>query len=121
VAKKPSYAINIVYAPSSSLPEHDIPIGRPIANNQIYILDQHLQPVPLGVVGEIHIGGLGVARGYLHREQLTNEKFIAHPFSQQAGARIYKTGDLGRWLADGTIEYMGRNDFQVKFRGFGSS
>ncbi|MDF0607195.1 amino acid adenylation domain-containing protein, partial [Neisseriaceae bacterium TC5R-5] len=98
---------------------HDaLPIGRPLANAQIYILDSHGQPVPLGLSGEIHIGGAGVARGYLNRPELTAERFIADPFSEQAGARMYKTGDLGRWLADGNIEYLGRNDFQVKIRGF---
>ncbi len=95
-----------------------VPIGHPIANTQIYILDAHKQVVPLGVAGEIHIGGIGVARAYLHRPELTAERFIADPFSQQSGARLYKTGDLGRWLADGSIEYLGRNDFQVKLRGF---
>jgi amino acid adenylation domain-containing protein len=95
-----------------------IPIGRPIANTQIYILDAHLQPVPLGVTGEIHIGGAGLARGYLNRPDLTAERFIANPFDTSPDGRLYKTGDLGRWLPDGTIAYVGRNDFQVKIRGF---
>ncbi|MCC8365342.1 amino acid adenylation domain-containing protein [Xenorhabdus sp. PB61.4] len=95
-----------------------VPIGSPLTNTQIYILDTQGQPVPIGVAGEIHIGGAGVARGYLNRPDLTDERFIADPFSQQANARMYKTGDLGRWLPDGTIEYLERNDFQVKIRGF---
>jgi arthrofactin-type cyclic lipopeptide synthetase C len=94
-----------------------VPIGRPIANTQIHVLDRHLQPVPMGVTGEIHIGGVQVARGYLHKEALTAERFIADPFSAAPDARLYKTGDLGRWLADGSVEYLGRNDFQVKLRG----
>ena len=97
---------------------HGIPIGRPISNTRIYILDGQLNPVPIGVAGEIHIGGAGVARGYLNRPDLTAEKFIADPYSREAGARMYKTGDLGRYLADGNIEYLGRNDHQVKIRGF---
>ncbi|WP_411354714.1 amino acid adenylation domain-containing protein [Xenorhabdus khoisanae] len=95
-----------------------IPIGRPIANTQIYILDLYGQPVPLGVTGEIHIAGAGVARGYLNYPELTVERFLADPFSSDSDARMYKTGDLGRWLPDGNIEYLGRNDFQVKLRGF---
>jgi amino acid adenylation domain-containing protein len=94
------------------------PIGRPIANAQIYILDEHLEPAPLGVVGELYLAGAGVARGYLNRAQLTAERFLMDPFTKQAGARMYKTGDLGRWRKDGTIEFIGRNDFQVKVRGF---
>src|SRR3954471_2377086 len=94
-----------------------VPIGQPIANTQIYILDQHLQPVPVGVVGEIYIGGAGVARGYLNRPELTAERFIPDPLSVVPGARIYKSGDLGRYRADGTIEYLGRNDHQVKILG----
>ncbi|MDE9571564.1 AMP-binding protein, partial [Xenorhabdus bovienii] len=90
----------------------------PIANTQIYILDIHGQPVPIGVTGEIHIAGAGVTQGYLNRPELTAERFIPDPFSAEQNARMYKTGDLGHWLPDGTIEYLGRNDFQVKIRGF---
>jgi len=93
-------------------------IGRPIANVQVHVLDARGEPAPLGVAGEIHIGGAGVARGYLNRDELSAERFIADRFSDVPNARLYKTGDLGRWLADGTLEYMGRNDFQVKIRGF---
>ncbi|PHM59051.1 non-ribosomal peptide synthetase [Xenorhabdus sp. KK7.4] len=98
--------------------EIKIPIGGPIANTQIYILDSGKQPVPLGVTGEIYIAGEGLARGYLNRPQLTAERFLVNPFSSEPDARMYKTGDLGRWLPDGNIEYCGRNDFQVKIRGF---
>ena len=93
-------------------------VGRPLGDLSAYILDQHGQPAPLGVFGELHIGGAGVARGYLNRPELTAARFVADPFSAVPGARMYKTGDLGRWLADGSIEYLGRNDFQVKLRGF---
>ncbi|MEQ1514840.1 MAG: amino acid adenylation domain-containing protein, partial [Lysobacteraceae bacterium] len=95
-----------------------IPIGRPIANTQIYLLDRYSEPVPIGATGELHIGGDGVARGYLNRPELTAERFLRDPFSADPAARMYKTGDLGRWMADGNIEYLGRNDFQVKIRGF---
>jgi len=97
-----------------------VPIGRPIANTQIYLLDSHLNPVPVGVPGELCIGGDGVARGYLNRPELTSEKFIPSPFSNQPEARLYKTGDLARYLpeAGGSIEYLGRIDGQVKVRGY---
>ena len=95
-----------------------VPIGRPIANMRIYILDVHREPVAVGVVGEIYIAGVGVARGYLNRPELTQERFARDPFTDDPRARIYRTGDLGRWLPDGSIEYLGRNDHQVKIRGF---
>ena len=94
-----------------------LPIGKPLANIRMYLLDKWGQPVPVGVSGEIHIGGEGVARGYLNRPELTDERFLADPFSGESGARMYRTGDLGRWLPDGSIEYLGRCDFQVKIRG----
>ena len=94
-----------------------VPIGKPIANTQLHILDAQLQPLPPGVAGELHIGGIQVARGYLNRPELNTERFIADPFSPDPQARLYKTGDLARWLPDGNIEYLGRNDFQVKIHG----
>ncbi|PBP85245.1 non-ribosomal peptide synthetase, partial [Pseudomonas syringae] len=93
-------------------------IGKPVGNTQFYLLDEQQQPVPLGVAGEIYIGGAGVARGYLNRDDLTAERFLKDPFSQNPAARMYRTGDLGRYLPDGNIEYLGRNDDQVKIRGF---
>jgi acyl carrier protein len=93
-------------------------IGGPISNTQIYILDGKLEPVPIGVPGEIYIGGAGVALGYLNRPELTAERFVADPFSADPRARLYKSGDLGRWRSDGNIDFLGRNDQQVKLRGF---
>src|SRR5215212_10056352 len=93
-------------------------IGRPIANTQVYVLDSEMQPVPMGVLGELYIGGEGLARCYLDRAVATAEKWIPDPFSGRAGGRVYKTGDLGKWRADGTLEFVGRNDLQVKVRGY---
>ncbi|GFM76939.1 non-ribosomal peptide synthetase [Pseudomonas cichorii] len=93
-------------------------IGKPLSNMQVLVLDKRGQPVPVGVTGELHIGGAGVARGYLNNPQLTAQRFVSNPFSSDPHARLYKTGDLGRWKADGSLEYAGRNDFQVKIRGF---
>jgi amino acid adenylation domain-containing protein len=105
-------------------PNGNVPIGRPISNTTVYILDAHLQPLPVGAVGELYIGGAGVARGYLNRPELTAERFIANPFqtvaeqAQGYNGRLYKTGDLVRYLPDGNLDYIGRSDFQVKIRGY---
>jgi amino acid adenylation domain-containing protein len=93
-------------------------IGRPIANTQIYVLDDRRRPLPLGAVGEIYIAGTGVARGYVRRGEMTAQRFVANPFDGGKGGRMYKTGDLGRWQSDGTLQYLGRNDDQVKIRGY---
>ncbi|WP_295615178.1 amino acid adenylation domain-containing protein [Chamaesiphon sp. GL140_3_metabinner_50] len=112
---------DVTHYPIASPPASEVlnlPIGHPIANTQLYILDHHLQSVPIGVAGELYVGGAGVGRGYLNAPELTEAAFIPNPFSQSASARLYKTGDKGRYLADGNIEFLGRIDFQVKIRGF---
>lgn len=93
-------------------------IGHPISNTQVFLLDEQLRQVPIGTTGELYIGGAGLAKGYLNRPELTAEKFIAHPFSQESGARLYKTGDLARYLPDGQLLFLGRSDDQIKLRGF---
>jgi amino acid adenylation domain-containing protein len=95
-----------------------VPIGCPVANTETYVLDQHLKPVPVGVPGELYIGGKGLARAYLNQPEQTAERFVPHPFSTDSGARLYMTGDLVRYLSDGNIEYIGRVDHQLKIRGF---
>ncbi len=126
----PDVALSNLYGPTEAAVEvtnwecrleadrREVPIGRPIANIRMYILDKALNPVPIGVPGELHIGGAGVARGYLNRPELTAERFIPDPFNPKLGARLYKTGDLARYGTDGNIEYLGRMDYQVKLRGF---
>ena len=95
-----------------------IPIGRPMANTRAYIVDRFLQPVPVGIAGELYFAGAGIARGYLNRPELTAERFIADPFAAVPGARLYRTGDLGRFRVDGRIEFLGRTDHQIKLRGY---
>ena len=95
-----------------------IPIGRPLSNTETYIVDRFLNPVPIGVSGELYLGGDGLAREYLNRPELTSDRFVANPFSDKPGARLYKTGDVARYLPDGSIEFIGRTDHQVKIRGF---
>jgi amino acid adenylation domain-containing protein len=126
-ARLPAASLHNLYGPTETTiysthcrlrpDQKTVPIGKPIKDTRIYLLDQNLQPSPPGTVGEIHIGGAGLARGYLNRPELTGEKFIRHPFNNGAEERLYKTGDLARYLADGNLEFLGRVDQQVKIRG----
>ncbi|KAG0007450.1 hypothetical protein BGZ81_004863, partial [Podila clonocystis] len=107
------------YAVTNAVRQLDrVPIGRPINNTRLYVLDRHCRPAAIGVVGELYIGGPGVANGYLNRPDLTAERFLPDPFSNMPDARMYKSGDLVRYLPDGNLVFLGRNDDQVKIRGF---
>lgn len=111
-------AIDVSYWPCSlDYPGKIVPIGKPIANVQLYIVDKHLQPQPIGVPGELCIGGVGLATGYYRRDDLTQKAFVRNPFAQNPDERLYRTGDLARLLPDGQIQYLGRIDTQVKMRG----
>ncbi|MBA8894224.1 amino acid adenylation domain-containing protein [Pantoea agglomerans] len=111
-------SIDVTYFDCQQLSTASVPIGRPIDNICLYVLSRHGKPVPVGAPGELYLGGVGVARGYLNREDLTQERFVPNPFDADGQApRLYKTGDLVRWMPDGQLEYLGRNDFQVKIRG----
>ncbi|WP_122303062.1 non-ribosomal peptide synthetase [Pseudomonas syringae group genomosp. 3] len=122
----PGFAVINNYGPTETTvvatsgpvtPGGPLHIGGPIANTRVYVLDEQLQPVPVGVIGELYIGGAGVARGYLNKPQMTEERFVADPFSDKVQARMYRSGDLVRWNVDGSLDYLGRNDDQVKIRG----
>jgi len=108
--------VDVSWQPCLQTPPHAVPIGRPVSNTRLYVLDGRKRPQPLGVTGEIYISGVQVAKGYVNQPDLTAQRFMDDPFAP--GSRMYRTGDLGRWLADGSIEYLGRNDDQVKIRGF---
>ncbi|WP_087913539.1 non-ribosomal peptide synthetase [Paenibacillus donghaensis] len=110
-------AVDVTYWECEDRPDKRVPIGFPITGIQLYVLDEHLQQVPQGAEGELHIGGCGLANGYLNRPELSEEKFIANPFSREQGSKLYKTGDWVRELPDGALDYLGRTDFQVKLRG----
>ena len=122
----PELKISNIYGPTEAtansvlaekVSPEDVSIGKPVANTRVYVLDKNLQPVPVGIAGELFIGGSGIARGYQSHPELTAERFIPDPFSQSAGARLYRTGDRVRWRADGNLEFVGRTDHQVKIRG----
>ncbi|WP_158206633.1 non-ribosomal peptide synthetase [Pseudoduganella flava] len=127
LARYPGVALHNLYGPTEAAVDVShwhctdararVPIGRPIANTQLYVLDSGMRPVGIGVTGELYIGGAGLARGYLGRPDVTAERFVPDPFSAVPGARLYRTGDLARWRADGALEYLGRTDHQVKLRG----
>jgi amino acid adenylation domain-containing protein len=126
--KPPSFSLINNYGPTETtvvatsgcieMSARVLSIGRPIANTRLYILDQSQEPAPVGVAGEMYIGGAGVTRGYLNRPELTAERFLPDPFVEKPGARMYRSGDVGKWLEDGSIEFVGRNDSQVKIRGY---
>ena len=95
-----------------------LPVGRPLRSSKVYVVDEHCEPVPIGIPGELYVGGEGVARGYLDRPEATAERFVPDPFAEVPGARLYRTGDRARYLPDGNVEFLGRVDQQVKIRGF---